>query len=159
MTIAEAIARPLLAGVFIYGGIDAIRRPAPKAEIAEPVLAQLSTATGVEQERLVRVNGAAQVAAGACLALGVLPRPAAAVLALSLVPTTVAGHRFWSQDDAAATRNHTVHFLKNVAMLGGLIFAATSTGGRPSFPWRAQRALHHAAETSGEAFGSLLPAT
>jgi putative oxidoreductase len=155
VTIAEAIARPLLAGVFIYGGIDAIRRPTPKAELAAPVLAQLSSATGLDQERLVRVNGVAQVAAGACLALGILPRPAAAVLAVSLVPTTFAGHRFWSQDDAAARRNHTVHFLKNGAVLGGLVLAAVSTGGRPSIPWRARRAVHHAVETTGDAIESL----
>jgi putative oxidoreductase len=155
VTIAEAIARPLLAGVFIYGGIEAIRRPAPKAEVAEPVLAQLSSATGLDQERLVRINGVAQVAAGACLALGILPRPAAVVLAASIVPTTLAGHRFWSQDDAAATRNHRIHFLKNGAVLGGLIFAATSTGGRPSIPWRARKAVEHAVETTGEAIESL----
>jgi putative oxidoreductase len=155
VTIAEAIARPLLAGVFVYGGIDSVRHPDTKTGLAEPVLERLSSATGLEPPQLVRINGVVQVAAGACVALGILPRPAAALLAASLVPTTFGGHRFWSQDDPAAKRNHTIHFLKNAAMLGGLILAATSTGGRPSVPWRARRALKHAVETSSEAIESL----
>ena len=72
------------------------------------------------------------------IATGVVPRPAAALLGLSLIPTTLAGHRFWERDDRSERADQTFHFLKNVGILGGLLFAATSTGGRPSVPWRAQ---------------------
>ena len=71
-------------------------------------------------------------------------RPAAVVLAATLVPTTLAGHRFWEEDDPAARRHQTIHVLKNVAMMGGLLLAAADTGGRPSVPWRAKRAVGHA---------------
>ena len=48
---------------------------------------------------LVRLNGAVQVGAGALLAVGRVPRLAALALATTLVPTTLAAHRFWELDD------------------------------------------------------------
>lgn len=148
VTIAEALARPLLAGTFIYGGIQTMRDPDSRAKAAESVLGPLADLTGLDPSVLVRINAGVQVAAGACLALGVLPRPAAAVLAVSLVPTTIGGHRPWEQDDPAARRAHLTQIFKNGGLLGGLVLAATSTGGRPSLPWRAKRAARHLAESS-----------
>lgn len=96
-----------------------------------------------ETETWIRVNGAVQVAGGLLLATGRLPRLAAGVLALTLVPTTLAGHRFWEAegDQRAAQR---VHFTKNLGLLGGLLLAAVDTGGRPSLAWRAthRRSAH-----------------
>jgi putative oxidoreductase len=155
VTIAQAFARPLLAGVFVYGGIDALRSASKKVDVASPVLEPLERATGLDGPALVKVNAGAQVVAGACLALGIFPRPAAAVLALSLVPTTLAGHRPWEQDDPKARSAQMTHLLKNVATLGGLLFAATSTGGRPSLPWRAKRAAHKLAATSSDTIDHL----
>jgi uncharacterized membrane protein YphA (DoxX/SURF4 family) len=74
-----------------------------------------------DPEILVQVNGAVQVGAGVLLALGVLPRLSALALAASLVPTTAAGHRFWEEAEPAARAQQTIHFLKNAAMLGGLL--------------------------------------
>jgi len=155
VTIAEAVARPLLAGMFIYGGIDALRTPRQKSDAASAVLEPLEEATGLEGPALVKANAGAQVIGGACLALGILPRPAAAVLALSLVPTTLGGHRPWEQDDPKARSMQTIHVLKNLAMVGGLLLAATSTGGRPSLPWRAKRAAHKLAATSADTIDHL----
>jgi uncharacterized membrane protein YphA (DoxX/SURF4 family) len=76
----------------------------------------------------------------------VFARPAALVLAGSLIPTTLAGHRFWDAPDPETRRQQTIQFLKNVAMFGGLLLAAADTGGRPSVPWRAKRAVSHAAD-------------
>ncbi len=159
MTIAEALARPLLAGVFIYGGIDALRNPAAKVPPAEALLEPISRATGLAPKQLVTINAGVQVAAGTALAVGILPRPAAAVLALSIVPTTLGGHRFWEHDDDAAKRMHVVQLLKNMAALGGLVLAATSTGGRPSLPWRARRAARQLAETAGDTLDHIRPAS
>jgi putative oxidoreductase len=148
VTIAEAVARPLIAGVFVYGAVDALRHPGDKAAAAEPLLRPIEEATGVDGSLLVMVNAGTQIVAGTCLALGILPRPMAAVLAVSLVPTTLGGHRPWEHDDPAQRRGHTTHLLKNIAVLGGLVLAATSTGGRPSLPWRARRAAHRLADGS-----------
>ncbi|MET0143179.1 MAG: DoxX family protein [Ilumatobacteraceae bacterium] len=155
MSLPDVIARPLIAGMFIYGGLEAARRPDPKAGAADRITGPITEATGITAEQLVRANGIAQVAAGSALALGIFPRPAAVVLAATLVPTTIAGHRFWEQDDAAARRMQTIQFLKNTAMLGGLLLAAASHGGRPSLPWRARRAVHKVVEGSAGRLGEL----
>jgi putative oxidoreductase len=148
VTVAESLARPLLAGTFVYGGLDALRHAPTKVDVAQPILGPLSAATGLSPERLVAVNGGVQIVAGVALAAGILPRTAAAVLALSLVPTTFGGHRFWEQSDEQGKRTNVLHFLKNASALGGLILAATSTGGRPSVPWRARQVAGRAVATT-----------
>ena len=92
-----------------------------------------------------------QVAAGSTLALGIFPRVSALVLGASLIPTTLAGHRFWEQPNDGAKAQQTIQFLKNVAMFGGLLFAAADTGGRPSVPWRVKRTAGSAAHRIHEA--------
>ena len=147
MTVLQRLTRPMLAGIFIYGGIDSARSPHPKAPAAERVVGGVVDQLGVRVEtaQVVRANGVVQVVAGSALALGVWARPAAAVLAASLVPTTLAGHRFWDEQEATGRHQQRIQFLKNVAMMGGLVLAAADTGGRPSLPWRAKRAVGHAA--------------
>jgi putative oxidoreductase len=149
VTIAEVIARPMIGAMFVYGGLDAARHPESKVAAAHGVTDALVDATGLSTTQLVRLNGVIQVGAGVAISTGILPRPAAAILALSLIPTTFAGHRFWEHDDRSERAGQTIHFLKNIGMLGGLLFAATSTGGRPSVPWRVNRAVRHAATEVG----------
>jgi putative oxidoreductase len=123
MSISSLVARPLIAGMFVYGGLDAFRNPSGKAPRAAKVTPAIADAVGIDAdtEQLVKLNGAVQVAAGTTLALGILPRTSALALAVSLVPTTLAGHRFWEETDEAARAQQTVQFLKNAAMMGGLL--------------------------------------
>ena len=100
MALTDLLARPLAAGIFSVGGFDSLRHPDKKVPTAQTVTAPITQATGLDTEALVRVNGAVQVGAGLALAPGRLPRLAALLLIGSLVPTTVAGHRFWEIDDA-----------------------------------------------------------
>ena len=147
MTATRVLARPLLASMFVVGGVNALRNAKSLAAKAAPVTDQLRPAieNAVPQasvlpkdpESLVRLNGAAQVVAGLALATGRLPRISSTVLAATLVPTTVAGHRFWEESDPAARSNQQIHFFKNLSMLGGLILAAVDTDGRPGLAWRA----------------------
>ncbi len=152
MDLVRAIARPMLGSMFVYGGFDSLRHAGAKVERADKVVRPLDESVGrslgvaADTATLVRVNGAVQVAAGVALAAGKLPRIAALALAVSLVPTTLAGHRFWEESDPSARAGQTIHFLKNVSMLGGLLIAADDTGGRPSIPWRIQEAVHDAAD-------------
>jgi uncharacterized membrane protein YphA (DoxX/SURF4 family) len=55
------------------------------------------------------------------LALGIWPRLAAAVLAGTLVPTTLAGHPYWRIEDPAMRRQQRIHFFKNVGLFGGAL--------------------------------------
>jgi uncharacterized membrane protein YphA (DoxX/SURF4 family) len=201
--VTRRIARPLLASVFIAGGLDQLRRPGDKAAVSAPLLdavqeaaapvttaAAEQAATAVDQaadaveettdrppdadggttgevvaeaadvadrvrttigdvaagrrdlfddEALVRANGAVQLGAGLLLATNRMPRVASAALAVTLVPTTLGGHRWW---EAQGTERaiQRFNFLKNVALLGGLILAAADTEGEPSLAWRLRHA-------------------
>ena len=141
MSISRRMARPLLASMFVSGGLDAIRNPESKVERAEAVTQTLTNhVPGLpDTVTLIKWNGMAQVAAGALLAIGKFRRLAAVVLIGSIIPTTYAGHRFWEETDDAARAQQRVHFLKNLGLLGGLILAAFDTEGAPSLGWRARR--------------------
>jgi len=130
MRLSSTLARPLLAGMFIYGGLDSVRHAEGKVEAADKVVGPIGEASRgrIRTVHIVQANGAAQVVAGAALATGRRPRLAALVLATSLVPTTLAGHRFWEQETPAARHAQRIQFLKNLAMLGGLVLAAADTG-------------------------------
>lgn len=137
----------MLASVFTMQGFDTLLRPERVAPLAEPVARPVTehvSARPDKTEQLVRVNGAVQVAAGLLLTIGRLPRLSAFALAATLVPTTLAGHRFWEAEDKQERAQQRIHFLKNVAMLGGLLIAAADTAGRPSLAWRGRRAARSA---------------
>jgi len=123
----------MLASIFVIQGLANAREPGRVAPLAEPVVRQLADrvpALPTETEQAVRVNGAVQVAAGTTLGLGLLPRLSALALAASLIPTTLAGHRFWEYENPQERAQQRIHFLKNLTMLGGLLIAAADSGGR-----------------------------
>jgi putative oxidoreductase len=153
MSPLRRIARPLLAAVFVSGGIDVLRNPEPRAEKAEPVATKMAGPLGLPQDslQLVKINAAVQVGAGALLALGKLPRVAALALCGSIVPTTLAGHRFWEETEPGNRAQQRVHFFKNLGLLGGLILAAVDTAGKPSLSWRAKRAAKRTHQIAGTA--------
>src|ERR1700735_1694129 len=147
MAMLRAIARPMLASIFVIGGLDTLRNPGRVAPLAEPVVRPIADrvrAVPDETEQAVRINGAVQLVAGSLLALGRLPRLSALAIAATLVPTTLAGHRFWETDDDKTRAQQRIHFLKNVSMFGGLLIAAGDTAGQPSLAWRGR----HAAKTA-----------
>ncbi len=150
MTLVRRIARPMLAAIFVEGGIDTLRHPQGRAAKAAPFLEKYLAPLGVTQdpELLVRANAAAMILGGSLLAMGRLPRPAAALLAGFLVPTTVAGHPFWAETDPAARKAQQMHFQKNVGLLGGLLLAAVDTEGGPGLAFRAGMAKDAAARAT-----------
>lgn len=125
MRIARVAARILTGSTYVALGRDAFRAPGGRVQLAGPTLNRLRTVLPLpeDDEALVRLNAAVQVAAGAALAVGVAQRPAALALIGSLVPTTAAGHAFWTIDDPAARKAQRVQFHKNMALIGGLVFA------------------------------------
>ncbi len=146
MTITNRLGRPMIAAMFVSGGVDQLRNPDEKVDAAAPVVDEIDErvdAVSVPQDTrdAVRINGAVQLVAGGLLAINRVPRLAATALAASLVPTTLAGHRFWEVEDEQARAQQRIHFFKNVAMLGGLVITIGDTGREPSMGWRARRAL------------------
>ncbi len=157
MTVTRLLARPMLASMFVVGGVNALKNTEIAAARAKPVtdtvvpLAQKvapSAPIPTDPKTLVRINAATQIAAGLALATGRLPRLSALTLAATLVPTTAAGHRFWEETDPETRNGQRLHFFKNVSMLGGLIIAGMDTEGRPGLAWRAK---HAAADVRREA--------
>lgn len=153
MALVRRLARPMLGAVFIASGIDALRSPGPRVEMASDVGPRLARALGLPEdpETLVRINAGVQVGAGLMLASGKLPRLAAVALFASLVPTTVAGHSYWAAETPEERAHHRTHFLKNVGLGGGLLLAAVDTGGKPSLGWWTRHAAKKARRSAAEA--------
>lgn len=141
------LARPMLAAIFISGGINALRDSQGHAKAAAPLVDStigqvrdsLPEQVPTNPETLVRVDGAVKVGAGALLAVGKLPRLSSLVLAASMVPTTLAGHSFWEIEDPQQRAEQQIHFLKNTGLIGGLLISAVDTKGRPSVGYRTRR--------------------
>lgn len=140
MSLVRRVARPMIAGIFVIQGLDALRHPSPLAQRATPLLERVAPMLGLpaDKELLVRANAAAQIIGGAMLATGRLPRIGATLLASSIVPTTLAGHAFWQEKEPDKRKQQRIQFLKNTAMLGGVLLAAVDTAGKPGLAWRAQ---------------------
>ena len=137
MAVSRVFARPMLASMFLVGGYNAVKNPERVAARAQavtdrlvPLLQKAVPMLPSDPATLARINGGVQLVAGATLATGKAPRLSSAVLALSLIPTTAAGHRFWEEQDPTVRANQRIHFFKNVSMLGGLIIASGDTEGQ-----------------------------
>ena len=118
-------ARVLTGSTYILLGYDALREPGGRVDLAGPLLGALRAKVPLpeDDELLVRANAAVQMAAGTMLALGRAQRMSALALAASLVPTTLAGHPYWTIEDPADRKLQRIHFHKNMALIGGLLFA------------------------------------
>ncbi|WP_205471044.1 DoxX family membrane protein [Nocardioides sp. SYSU D00038] len=151
MAVSRLLARPMLSSMFFVGAANALKNTDAMAAKAAPLTARLvplARKAGAplpdDPATLVRVNAGVQVAAALALATGRAPRTSAAVLLASLVPTTLAGHPFWQEEDPATRQQQKLSFFKNISMAGGLMIAAGDTEGRPGVAWRARRAAKDA---------------
>lgn len=149
MTAIRLIARPMLASVFFVGAASALKNAptlAPKASrVTEKVvpLAQRAAPSApipTDPVTIVRANAVVQIAAAAALATGRAPRLSSTVLAVSLLPTTIAGHAFWREQDPAVKERQRLNFFKGISLVGGLLIAGVDTEGKPGVAWRARRA-------------------
>lgn len=147
MTLVRLLARPMLSSMFIVGGYNNLKnadylteRAKPVTDRIEPLLAgaTASLPLTLDAKNMVRANGLVHLVGGLMLATGRAPRLTALALVATLVPTTLAGHRYWEESDPQMRANQRVHLLKNVSMAGGLLLASVDTEGRPSLTWRAR---------------------
>lgn len=148
MTPVRSLARPMLASIFVIGGANALMDPEGHAPVARDVTEPLQDASPTLDQastvELVQLHGVAQLVGGLLLAFGRMPRLAALLLAGSIVPTTLAAHRFWEEEGEEAKQQQMIHFFKNVSLLGGLLIATFDREGKPSLAWRAGHATDHA---------------
>jgi len=125
--VVRSIARPLVASVFIVSGLEVLANPGPRAKAAKPLVDKVASVVPfapTDPVDAVRLNAAVHLGAGVLMAAGVMSRLAALSLAVSMVPTTIAGHPFWEIDDPVKRSQQRVQFLKNLGILGGLLVVA-----------------------------------
>ncbi|WP_026917565.1 DoxX family membrane protein [Gordonia shandongensis] len=119
----------LLTGVpLMMFGYEAASDPGPRVGMAAPLLDKMREVVPVpvDNETIVRANGAAQVVGGALIASGVAPVAGAGLIAGSLIPTTAAGHAYWEMEDPAMRNAHKTHFRKNIVLIGAALSAAAA---------------------------------
>jgi putative oxidoreductase len=126
LSVLRPAARLLTGSTYAVLGYGALQQPGPRVEEAATLIAAIreQVPLPITDEQVVQLNGAVQAACGLLLALGTVPRLSALVLAGSMIPTTLAGHPFWTERDPAVRKQQQVQFHKNMAMIGGLLFAA-----------------------------------
>ena len=69
-----------------------------------------------------------EILGGLAILTGFHARVAAWIVFVFLIPTTLMFHNFWAMQGAARMDNEA-HFLKNLAIMGGLLFVATFGAG------------------------------
>lgn len=142
------LARPMLASVFVWEGVDNLRNASEHVKETEGFLKTVRKAVPSEYqgyipndpELVTRAIGGAKVGAGSTLALGKAPRTSAAVLAAATLPNLIAKNNFWAADNKEDKETRRNGFLTNTALLGALFIATQDTEGKPSLRWRAQKA-------------------
>ena len=110
---AMFLGRILLALLFVVSGIGKITGYAGTAAVMASKGLPLV-------DILLPLTIAVELGGGLLLALGWKARWAAAALFLFLIPTTLIFHQFWGIDPKLV-QMQKIHFLKNVAIMGGML--------------------------------------
>ena len=118
---AMFLGRIFLALLFVVSGIGKITGYAGTAAVMAskglPVV-----------DILLPLTIAVELGGGLLLALGWKARWAAAALFLFLIPTTLIFHQFWGIDPKLV-QMQKIHFLKNVAIMGGMLLVLATGAG------------------------------
>ena len=122
------VGRILLALIFLVAGVRKLMAVAGSAGY----FAKLGFPM---PEVMVWVAIVIEIGGAALLIAGWNTRRAAWLLILFVAVATAMAHRFW-QFDAAQYANQLNHFLKNVAMIGGLLYVAVLGAGALSLDAR-----------------------
>ncbi len=114
--------RALMSAVFLVAGVR-------KIMIWGPQVAYFTKLGFPEPGFFTVVAVVIELGAGLALLVGWRTKWAAWLLALFVLVATFMAHRFW-EFDAAQAANQMNHFLKNMAIIGGLAFVASFGPGR-----------------------------
>ena len=112
--LAALLGRILVAAVFVLSGVNKMGNFAGTAAFM--------TSAGLPMAELLLVPTIAiEIVCGLMLVVGWQTRAAALVLLLFMVPVTAVFHNPWAATDAAMAQQQMIHFLKNLAIMGGLL--------------------------------------
>ena len=118
------VGRLLLSFMFVISGVNKI--------MAFTATADYMSAAGLPAASLLLVlTIAVEVLGGLAIAIGWQTRWAALVIFLFLIPVTYVFHAFWNVDPAQA-QNQMNHFMKNLTIMGGMLYLLATGPGRIS---------------------------
>jgi putative oxidoreductase len=120
-SIAPLIGRILISLIFILAGIA-------KVMSFSTELGYVAAAHLPFPRFSLGCGAAIEIFGGLCILTGLHTKVAAWIVFLFLIPTTLLFHNFWAMQGAARMDNEG-HFLKNLAIMGGLLFLATHGAG------------------------------
>jgi uncharacterized membrane protein YphA (DoxX/SURF4 family) len=112
MRVPHLLGRLLFGGYFIASGVNHFRnarelaRYAATKKVPKPGLA-------------VQLTGAALIAGGTSILLGVKPKLGTAAIVGFLAGVTPVMHDFWKEENPERRMNDMVNFTKNIAPMGG----------------------------------------
>lgn len=110
----HSVSRLLLSSIFVSSGLDKLMHREKTAQyMASKKMPAIPLFLGAA--------AATEIACGLALIAGWRPRTAASVLSLFLVPTSLVFHDFWNSKDEAERQLQLIQFMKNVAIMGGLL--------------------------------------
>ena len=112
------LARFLLALIFLLNALGMIDQSKPAQEMIERGVPAPIVPLLMWSGRML------QFVAGLALLCGFRQRFAALALIVFLVPATSTAHPFWL-DHTSARQLQLINFMKNLAMIGGLLFVAS----------------------------------
>ena len=127
--LTSCLGRILLASIFLMSGVHKLMDPQGTQEFM--ISMGMTTATTLFYAAAVAI----EIGGGFSLLMGFMTRAGALLLALFMIPTTLIFHSNF------ADPNQMIHFLKNLAITGGLLYVMTYGPGRLSVDGRSSRAL------------------
>jgi uncharacterized membrane protein YphA (DoxX/SURF4 family) len=114
MRIAFLLGRLVFGGFFLYNGINHIKN--------RKMMAQYAASKHVPAPELAVVgSGVALLVGGASIISGVKPKVGALAIIGFLAGVSPVMHDFWKHEDAQQRQNDMIHFMKNLALLGGAV--------------------------------------
>ncbi|MEQ8787095.1 MAG: DoxX family protein [Pirellulaceae bacterium] len=121
---AQLPGRVFLSAIFLMSGVHKIT--------AWSATAESMRGEGMPEQAVPLLLAGAivfELGGGLSVLLGLKARLGALALIVFLIPTTVIFHDFWTYGEASAMQNQMQHFMKNLAILGGLFFVLGSGPG------------------------------
>ncbi|MDR2974382.1 MAG: DoxX family membrane protein [Propionibacteriaceae bacterium] len=140
MSLLRLLARGLLASYFVADGVKAVTQPQTLAEdvapLAEAVHAgaqrvlppDIAKRVPADPEGYVRLHGAVQTVGALMMATGLGRRLGATLVALAYLPRVVMAR-------PASPRADKTVFVRELALLGGLLIESRDTQGKPGMAW------------------------
>jgi putative oxidoreductase len=116
-TVIFVVGRLVMSVFFLLSGVTKIARNKMMVEYAVSRKLPMPRAA-------IALAALIELAGGIFVLAGFYTRIAAAILIVYLIPTTLIFHNFWAVA-GAEKQNQGVHFMKNMAIMGGLLILAS----------------------------------